>query len=67
VRVPNGTVVVTLGAGGAMLAAIVDGAPVERAIRFGNAAGALAATRPGAMPSLPSRAEIDALLSALDA
>jgi ribokinase len=98
VRVPNGTVVVTLGAGGAiawsrgrllefrthrvnvvdtvgcgdafvgaMLAAIVDGAPVERAIRFGNAAGALAATRAGAMPSLPSRAEIDALLSALDA
>lgn len=35
--------------------------PLEAA-RWGNAAGAVAVTRPGAQPSLPTRAEIEALL-----
>jgi len=90
-RMPKGTVVVTLGAQGAIaasegqvlarrgfvveavdsvgcgdafvgafLAAICAGMSVERALERGNAAGALAAMRPGAMPSLPDRGEIEA-------
>ncbi len=38
--------------------------PILEAIRFANAAGALAATRHGAQPSLPRRAEVDRLLAA---
>jgi len=37
-------------------------ASLDGALRFANAAGALAATRHGAQASLPSRAEVDALL-----
>ena len=33
------------------------------AVRWGNAAGAIAASRPGAQPSLAQRQEIDAMLS----
>jgi ribokinase len=91
-RLPAATVVVTLGAAGALLrapglhaahagyrvravdtvgcgdafvgaflAAIVAGHGHEAALAWGNAAGALAARRPGAMPSLPSQAEVAAL------
>ena len=95
---PRGTVVVTLGPGGAiawerghllefrghrvnavdtvgcgdafvgaMLATLASGGPLDRAIMRGNAAGAIAATREGAMPSLPSASEIDALVATLGA
>ncbi|MBA2667370.1 MAG: ribokinase [Trueperaceae bacterium] len=57
----------TTGAGdafcGAFVAARATGADVETAIAFAAAAGALAVGREGAIPSLPSRAEIEALLS----
>lgn len=39
------------------------GASMEDALRRANAAGALAATRTGALPSLPTRDEVDALLA----
>lgn len=48
---------------GAMAAAIARGADVATSLREGCAAGALAAMRDGAMPSLPTRAEIDRLLA----
>jgi ribokinase len=40
-----------------------EGAPLEEAARFALAAGALAASRPGAQPSLPRRHEVDALIA----
>ena len=58
----------TVGAGdafcGALAAALVRGADLVAAARYGNAAGALAVTRPGASPSMPTAAEIEALLAA---
>ncbi len=39
--------------------------PILEAIRFANAAGALAATKRGAQPSLPRRSEVDRLLAAV--
>ncbi|MBL8742121.1 MAG: bifunctional hydroxymethylpyrimidine kinase/phosphomethylpyrimidine kinase, partial [Myxococcales bacterium] len=48
---------------GAMAAALAGGATLADAVRVGNAAGALACQRLGAEPSLPSRVEIDRLLS----
>ncbi|HYM16083.1 MAG TPA: ribokinase [Dehalococcoidia bacterium] len=55
----------TVGAGDAFCAALAvglaEGAEMEAAVRFGCAAGALAATRAGAEPSMPRRAEADAL------
>ena len=36
---------------------------LQEAVRFGNAAGAIAASRPGAQPSLPTRSEIEQSLS----
>jgi len=60
-------VVDTTGAGDAwagVLAAALDlGMPPGLAMRRANAAGALACTKPGAAPSMPGSAEIDALLS----
>lgn len=40
-----------------------EGASLEDAVRFALAAGSLAASRPGAQPSLPHRHEVDALLA----
>jgi len=61
-------VVDTTGAGDAwcgVLAAALDlGMPPELAVRRANAAGALACTKPGAAPSMPASAEIEALLRA---
>ena len=89
-RMPGGTVIVTLGAAGAIatagaaryahrgfavaavdtvgcgdafvgafLSGVAAGLDVPRALARGNAAGALAAMREGAIPSLPSRAEVE--------
>ena len=44
---------------GAFAVAIADGLPAETALRRGNAAGALAVTRAGAQPSLPTRDAVD--------
>jgi len=43
---------------GALACAIAEGRPMEEAIRFGSAAGAIAVTRRGAQDSLPTRDEI---------
>jgi len=44
--------------------ALAEGMGVEPALRFGNAAAAISVTRLGAQASAPSRAEVDALLTA---
>lgn len=55
----------TTGAGdtfcGALAVALAEGQPPEEALRFASAAAALAVTRPGAQPSLPKRAQVDAM------
>ena len=60
------TPVDTTGAGdafcGALAARLAGGDTLDDAVRFAAAAGALATTRHGAVPSLPSAAEIEALL-----
>ncbi|HEX2911563.1 MAG TPA: PfkB family carbohydrate kinase [Chloroflexia bacterium] len=64
----------TVGAGDAFMAGLLDGLRrgnynfndaelVRQACRQGNAAGALMVTRQGAIPALPSREEVDRLLS----
>ena len=47
---------------GALAVALAEGRLVEEAIVWANAAGALAASRPGAQPSLPTRQEVETLL-----
>lgn len=47
---------------GAITVAFLEGQPVEAALRFACAAGALAATVAGAQPSLPTRDRVEALL-----
>ena len=47
---------------GALCAEMSRGADVAAAARTAAAAGALATTRPGAVPSLPTRAEVEELL-----
>jgi ribokinase len=57
----------TTGAGdsfnGALAVALSGGRDLAEALRFACAAGAIACTRRGAQPSLPTRAEVDALLA----
>jgi ribokinase len=48
---------------GAFAVALAAGRSGRDALRWGNAAGALAVTREGAQPSLPSRAELEAFLT----
>ena len=48
---------------GAFATALAGGAEYQDALRFAAAAGALATTRNGAVPSLPFRIEIDRLLT----
>ncbi|KAI8475104.1 MAG: ribokinase/xylose isomerase [Monoraphidium minutum] len=66
--VPGGVVVDATAAGDAFRAAfataLVEGAPPPAALRFAAAAGAAAVAGAGAMPSLPGRAEVEALLAA---
>ena len=63
---PAVTAVDTVGAGDAFTAALtvalVEGQEPVDALRFACAAGAAAATRAGAQPSLPTRDEVEALL-----
>lgn len=50
---------------GALAVALGEGQQLWEAIRFANAAGALATTQLGAQPSLPTRREVEALRSSL--
>jgi ribokinase len=56
----------TTAAGDAFVAsfsvALAEGRSLQEAIRFGNAAGALACTKLGAQPSLPNRSELENML-----
>lgn len=67
-RVPAFSVPVvdTTGAGdtfcGALVVALAEGQAPEQALQFASAAAALAVTRPGAQPSLPTRDAVTALL-----
>jgi ribokinase len=60
------TAVDTVAAGdafnGGLAAALSAGLPLEQAIRWGLAAGAIAVTRPGAQAAMPTRAELLVLL-----
>ena len=91
-RMPQGTVIITLGAAGAIasqggrtlrhagyrvnaadtvgcgdafvgasLAALAEGRTLKEAMAWGNSAGALAAMKEGAIPSLPMRPAVVAL------
>jgi ribokinase len=62
------TAVDTTGAGdvfnGAFAVALLEGRSPEEAGRFASAAAAVSVTRRAAQPSMPTRAEVDALLAA---
>jgi ribokinase len=47
-----------------LLVSMLEGRPREEALRRACAAGAIAASRPGAQPSLPIAAEVDEILAA---
>ena len=47
---------------GALAVALAEKRPLGDAIRFAQAAAAISVTRPGAQPSAPTRAEIEAFL-----
>lgn len=49
---------------GGLAAALLKGASLEEAVRYGNACGALAAAKFGAQPSLPTQAEVEQFLEA---
>jgi ribokinase len=51
---------------GAFATAISEHKPVEYALKFASAAGALAATKAGAVPSLPTQQEILSMITSLD-
>lgn len=51
---------------GAFAVALTEGLSTVEAAAWGNAAGALAVTRPGAQPSLPDKAELNEFLSRLE-
>lgn len=69
VRAPLVDVVDTTGAGdafcGAFTAALARGSAMIEATRIGVAAGSLAVSKPGAQPSMPTRAEIEDALQTL--
>jgi ribokinase len=47
----------------ALAVSLAEGAPIEHALRFANAAAAISVTRLGAQASAPTRPEVDALLA----
>jgi len=47
---------------GGLAAALLKGKSLEEAVRYGNASGALAATKFGAQPSLPTAEDVEKLL-----
>jgi ribokinase len=47
---------------GAFAAALSEGQSLSAALRWGSAAGALAATKKGAVPSLPVREQVEKLV-----
>ncbi|MGZ2257269.1 ribokinase [Roseobacter sp. A03A-229] len=63
-----GAVVETTGAGdafnGGFAAALAEGKPALEAVRIGCATAGISVTRPGTAPAMPTRAEVDALLTA---
>jgi ribokinase len=65
--VDAGRVVETTGAGdafnGGFAIALSEGKDIVAATRFGCAVAGISVTRPGTAPSMPSRAEVDALLA----
>jgi ribokinase len=48
---------------GALGVALAEGLPLRKAVQYGMAAGALAATKRGAQPSLPDRESVENLIS----
>ena len=58
----------TVGAGdtlvGALVTALAEGQAVDHALRFAQAAAAIAVSRPGVQDAMPTRAEVDAVLQA---
>lgn len=62
---PEVTAVDATGAGdcfvGAIVVALLEGMTAEGALDFACAAGAIAATRPGAQPAMPRRDEVEAM------
>jgi ribokinase len=70
VPAPRVNAVDTVGAGdaftGALAAALASGRPMMDAARLATAAGSLAVTKPGAIPSLPDGAEVRALAELID-
>jgi ribokinase len=62
-------VVDTTGAGDCFTAAyavgVLEGRPPQQAMQFASAAASICVRRPGAMPSLPGRDEVDALLQGM--
>jgi ribokinase len=60
-------VVDTTGAGdafnGGLAVALAEGKGLDAALAFANATAALCVTKPGTSPSMPRRAEVDALLT----
>jgi ribokinase len=67
-RVPRVEAVDTTAAGdtfnGALVTALAEGKPLEKAIGFANCAAAISVTRLGAQPSVPSRREVEETLAA---
>ncbi|HEY63874.1 MAG TPA: ribokinase [Caldilineae bacterium] len=60
-------VVDTTGAGdafsGALVVAMAEGKPLPEAVRFANAAGALAVTKVGTLHAMPTRADVESFLA----
>jgi ribokinase len=58
----------TVGAGdtlvGALVMALAEGQAVDHALRFAQAAAAIAVSRPGVQDAMPTRAEVEAVLQA---
>jgi ribokinase len=51
---------------GAFATAISEGIEIEAALKFASAAGAISATRAGAVPSLPSKQEILSMIASVE-